>query len=361
MNSRKFYMDVLSILSCVAVVYLHCSTVVFVNQGDLLWLLSIVVQSIFCFAVPIFFMISGANLIGYRSKYDTKTFLIKRIRRILVPLAGFSLLYYVLACFAPGPFGLTARQFSLVEFSHDLLTNRICDVYWFLYSILGLYFVTPLLSLAANRKKLIEYLLLLSLLSTAVIPLLNRFSADHTLMSLFVIPYLTGPIFFYLLGYYVERYVDTLTMHRPTLCLIGLMSIVFMSAMTFKTNVAHTVISGAFTSYDSFYVNVYHIPCIALSLSVFLLFKTLEPRFQNASFSRGDVFRLISTASFYVYMLHMLVIHALDVYVPHRILWDLGLRPIVVVFLSFILAIGVVLLKRSVRRLSKVCDSEQFK
>lgn len=350
-------MDVLSILSCIAVVYLHCSTVVFVNQGDLLWLLSIIIQSIFCFAVPIFFMISGANLIGYRSKYETKAFLIKRIRRIVIPLVCFSFLYYALSCFAPGPFGLTPRQFNLVEFSRDLLTNSICDVYWFLYSILGLYLITPLLSLAANRKRLIEYLLFLSFLSTALIPLINRFSTTHTLMSLFVIPYLTGPIFFYLLGYYVERYVDDSAKYRPILLMIGLVSIVLMAIMTIKTNMTHTVASGNYAAYDNFYVYIYHVPCIALSLSIFLWFKSLEPLFQKISCLRGGVFTSFASAPFYVYLLHMLVIHALDVYVPHRILWDLGIRPVVVVFLSFSCATLVLFLKRVMRRLIRLCSS----
>ena len=35
MTVRRHYMDVLNVLSCFAVVALHCTTVVYVNQGDL--------------------------------------------------------------------------------------------------------------------------------------------------------------------------------------------------------------------------------------------------------------------------------------------------------------------------------------
>ena len=48
--------------------YLH-------EAGDAEWLIDVVYQSLCIFAVPVFFMISGANLLGYRKKYDTKTFL----------------------------------------------------------------------------------------------------------------------------------------------------------------------------------------------------------------------------------------------------------------------------------------------
>lgn len=42
------YMDVLNVLSCFAVVVLHCTTVVYVNQGDVQWFVSIALQSLLC-------------------------------------------------------------------------------------------------------------------------------------------------------------------------------------------------------------------------------------------------------------------------------------------------------------------------
>lgn len=354
MKVRNTYMDVLGILSCIAVIYLHCSTVVFVNQGDLLWALSIVVQSCFCFAVPVFFMISGANLIGYRSKYDTQTFLTKRIKRVALPLIGFSLLYYLLSCFAPSVFGLGARQFNLFDFGRDVLTNRICDVYWFLYSIIALYAITPLLSLASDNKRLLGYLLTLSFLSTAVIPLINRFALTHDLLSLFVIPYLSGPLFFYLLGYYLERFADHLPIKRWIMVTLGLLSIAGMAFMTLRTNASHTVVSGAFAPFDNFYIHIYNLPCVMFSSCIFLLFRSFEGQFRCIPFFSSGVFRKIAQAPFYVYLIHMLIVNTLDVYVPHRILWDLGLRPLVVTVLAFAFSLVYIPLRTSIVRFARL-------
>lgn len=41
------------------------------------WNTSLIVECLFYFAVPVFVMLSGANLMNYRKKYDTKTFLLK--------------------------------------------------------------------------------------------------------------------------------------------------------------------------------------------------------------------------------------------------------------------------------------------
>lgn len=71
---RLYYIDILNILSCFAVVVLHCSGGVFYYQKTRLWFIYMFLQTVAHFAVPVFFMITGANLLDYRKKYDTKTF-----------------------------------------------------------------------------------------------------------------------------------------------------------------------------------------------------------------------------------------------------------------------------------------------
>lgn len=350
MVRRTIYMDVLSILSCVAVVYLHCSNVVFLNEGNLMWFLAIVVQAVFSFAVPVFFMLSGANLLGYREKYDTKTFLKKRLKRVIVPLAGFSLLYYIISCCAPGAFGLPVREPSVSGFIIELLTNRICDVYWFMYSIISLYLVTPLLSCAARDTHLLRYLLALSFVSTAVIPLVNRFDPTHTLLSLFAIPYLTGPIFFYLLGYYVQHCVEIDDRIRGVLIACLFASLGIMIGMTFKTNVSHTVMSGTYADYDNFYVNIQNVFCIVYSCAIFGLMKRAEPWLRERDVFHSAGFRLLSSVTLYVYLIHMLVINMLDVYMPHSIIWDFGVRPPFVVIVSIAFGLLLIAVRAVVRR-----------
>lgn len=92
---RLYYIDILNILSCFAVVVLHCSGGVFYYQKTRLWFIYMFLQTVAHFAVPVFFMITGANLLDYRKKYDTKTFFKKRAARTLAPFLFWSLLYWV--------------------------------------------------------------------------------------------------------------------------------------------------------------------------------------------------------------------------------------------------------------------------
>ena len=82
---RLYYIDILNILSCFAVVVLHCSGGVFYYQKTRLWFIYMFLQTVAHFAVPVFFLITGANLLDYRKKYDTKTFFKKRAARTLAP------------------------------------------------------------------------------------------------------------------------------------------------------------------------------------------------------------------------------------------------------------------------------------
>ena len=280
MTVRHHYMDVLNVLSCFAVVVLHCTTIVYINQGDMQWFVSVALQSLFTFAVPVFFMISGANLIGYRSRYSTKVFFQKRLKRVLMTLAGFSFFIYVLSCLAPTQLGLPARSFSLSEFIQLFLTNQICDAYWFMYSILILYLITPLLACFASNKRLLEYAIGLCIVSTAVIPFANRFAPNHKLFSMFAVPYLTGAIMYYLIGYYIVTYSPfegRAEKMRPVFLIAAICFVVFMARMTIKTNAPHTALSGAYSDYANFYNEYLHLPVLVYSFHVVQIFRAAFP------------------------------------------------------------------------------------
>lgn len=52
---RLYYIDILNILSCFAVVVLHCSGGVFYYQKTRLWFIYMFLQTVAHFAVPVFF------------------------------------------------------------------------------------------------------------------------------------------------------------------------------------------------------------------------------------------------------------------------------------------------------------------
>ncbi|MCQ2971952.1 MAG: hypothetical protein MJ209_01460 [archaeon] len=61
-NNRIEYISLASVLSAIAVVYLHTNSVYHNFSFERYWITANIIECVFYFAVPIFFMISGALL-----------------------------------------------------------------------------------------------------------------------------------------------------------------------------------------------------------------------------------------------------------------------------------------------------------
>lgn len=109
MKNRILYFDILNIFACICVVYMHCTYNAVITDGAP-WVVSRIVTCVAKPAVPIFVALSGANLLNYRNKYDTKTFFKKRFSRILIPFVAWSVVYFI----------FYRRHFNLAEFGGGL-------------------------------------------------------------------------------------------------------------------------------------------------------------------------------------------------------------------------------------------------
>lgn len=94
-DNRKIYIDILNIIAIIAVVALHCNGIVHGSPNTRAWNSSLIVECICYFAVPLFLMLTGATLMNYRKKYDTKTFFKKRILKVAIPFIFWAIIMFV--------------------------------------------------------------------------------------------------------------------------------------------------------------------------------------------------------------------------------------------------------------------------
>lgn len=111
---------------------------------DGVWFCFTVLTSLAFTAVPCFFMMSGALLLGRRGKLDCGTFYLHHLPRILLPLAVWSVI------------SLTVKQeFTTIK---DVL-GGLCSALqgptmyslWFLYTLIPLYILVPFLKLITDH------------------------------------------------------------------------------------------------------------------------------------------------------------------------------------------------------------------
>ncbi len=68
--SKKFYISALSVLASFAVVVLHVNGVFWNFSRERYWITANIIESVMYFAVPVFFMITGATLMNYNKSFS---------------------------------------------------------------------------------------------------------------------------------------------------------------------------------------------------------------------------------------------------------------------------------------------------
>ena len=91
-KKRIHYLSLMSIISAFAVVMLHTNGCFWSFSTERYWVTANIIESVMYFAVPVFFMITGATLIDYRERYSTKQYVEKRIQKTVVPFLIWSVI-----------------------------------------------------------------------------------------------------------------------------------------------------------------------------------------------------------------------------------------------------------------------------
>lgn len=317
----------LNILSCFAVVLLHTTLPVYGPTPTHLWMRMAGLQALAIFAVPIFFMISGMNLLGYRDRYSTETFFRKRLWRVgRAILLGSVVCYLLYGLFSSSFYGADSfiGKYGIVDFVKRFLTNQINDTYWFFYSIIYLYVLTPVLSLVVKNRRCVEYMLALTALVAVAFPLAERFHlAPAYVNTLFGWPLFSSiSLLYFLAGYYFHVYWKPVRYQAAFAGTVFVLCVIGMTWMGLRSNDY-----GHAGAYDSYYAGITSPLCVLQTLALFLLFQSLEPRLQNIPAKAMQWLKLVSGASLGVYLFHILVINWIHPDVLSRVLGKLSSLP----------------------------------
>ena len=147
------------------------------------------------FGLPLFVMLTGALLLNpVKSDEPLRVFYKKRFNRIGLPFVFWTIIYFV--------WTFTVLDWSFTPF--NVLQGLISGSYyhlWYLYVLMGLYAVTPVLRVLVKNltRNLFTYLLILWFTGTVVTPAIHTFTDFNFNPVVFVIFDWVG----YLLGIYL--------------------------------------------------------------------------------------------------------------------------------------------------------------
>ena len=329
-NERVVYFDILNIICMIAVVAMHVNGATHGSPLVRAWKSSFAIDCIFYFAVPVFYMLSGATLYNYREKYDTKTFFKKRLTKIIVPLIYWSIFVYIFKVYLSKDLKPAT---GILNFINMILGNKIEGTYYFMFDILGIYLTMPLLSLVLKKEnnKDLWLVVFLFFVFNGVLPnILPLFNI--TLYSSLSVQ-MGGYIVFVILGYLLST-TDIKKNHRIMIYMGTIIGLIYRYVTTYIFSMEKGVVVKTTWGYTSWH-------SILLACSVFLIVKELSKRLKLSD-KKEKILKEVSSCSFGIYLTHMMVITSqirlLDI---NRLSWTWRTFGIISTYLITLLAVWI--------------------
>ncbi|KFM99549.1 hypothetical protein D0U04_17725 [Bacillus clarus] len=292
---RLVYMDWLRVLATIAVVTIHVAAgyVSVLDSNNLSrWMSGNLFESLSRASVPIFVMISGALLLKGTKDISILEFLQKRASKVIIPFVGWSTLFYLYGAYI-GYFPASLKQ-GIKYF----LTDSIGGHLWFLYMIVGIYLITPLLKIFVKNagKREVEYFLILWLYASVILKLIKYYYPINFNIELF---YVTNYVGYFLLGYYLSNY-DITKKWRNISYIGGFVGFIGTFFITYHYTVK------ADGQLDQFWYEYFAPGVLLMAIGLFVFFRYT---FQNSERKLPFLLRGINQASLGIYILHFFLLN----------------------------------------------------
>lgn len=303
------------------------------------------------FAVGCFFMVSGALLLAPDRSFE----LVRQTRRVVVPLVVWSAVYVGFAVWlsrtdrplVSGSVG-DPDLAAPVEVLRDAVSGPVAYHLWFVYVLVGLYLLVPLLRPATarppdERRPLLVYAVALLLGLELVQRLLPRlWDGAPDLHGGFLGVFPSGYLGVFLLGFLLFHHPPRVPAVVPAVVAVAGFAWIVLAVWR-----QQSAAEPSLWAYDDL-----NLPVLMLAAGVFALVTRPGARSRPS----GHLVGLASTLSFRVYLLHALVLHLVRTEGPTGDLY--GSSPVVgipvAVLVTLVVCFGLAWAMEQVRPLRRV-------
>ena len=307
-SNRIISYDILRIIATLSIVMIHtaASFVLSSPVGSFEFTVSNFIDSLARVGVPIFAMISGALMLNENKKTSITDMLSHALK--IFGLLLFWSLFYAVYYYIAIPI-ITSKPINIAAAFKAVIDGHYH--FWFLYMLIGLYIVTPILRLFVKKenKKYISYMLAIMVAVNFVAPFVNFFTKQYFMggdsllhyIEKFELPFSTGCLTYYILGWYLTTF--EIKKNRRTLIyvlgVVGFLSTFLCSQLLTTESVeAH----GVFYSHNI--INVF-LHSVAIFVFVIYWSKDKDIKHKNALVK-------ISTTTFGIYIIHDITLRFVD-------------------------------------------------
>lgn len=199
--------DLIRIVAIFMVVVIHSNVIYLENNvGSLGWIIMMEITAVCLISVPLFFMLSGALLLNVNRVIGINELFIKRLAKQFIPFILWSLIYVFLRILI-GKLPLAINSIT------KLLYEPAYYQFWFMYTLLSIYLLLPILQVVVQHsdQKQIEYLLGIWIVFSVLIPNISYFYKEFKISEHVDLILCEGYIGYFLLGFYLSKYKRDIT------------------------------------------------------------------------------------------------------------------------------------------------------
>ena len=242
MKKREYAFDILRVIAMIMVIIVHVSNIYSRSFGIISnssFFISLVFNTISRVSVPIFFMISGALLLD--REFDLKKY-IKRISKFIILIVIWDSIYLLWEYFF---LGTTYTEL------YKLLFNPYRAHLWFLYTILVIYILQPIIRyILYKASENFKFVLLCIWLTISTISIVNsKFTLALTILTY---------IGFFVLGKFIYDFIKKNTFKKYNLLLIITMVICFFASISlnYLSSIQYKMFYNLYFAYKTPFITI---------------------------------------------------------------------------------------------------------
>lgn len=337
-NNKQIYLEILRIFAIFLVIYNHTKNQGFSLYADLndysfQYFLSLILSLVCKCAVPIFFMISGAVLLG--KEESVRDLFVKRIFRLVIIDVIFVLLQYLRLVRLAG-----FETFSVKTYLHYLYSEDILEQYWYIKAYLAYLLMLPILRLIVKNAKKEHYYYLIGLnIVFIIVAIIYIFTGQN--LNVYV-QIRTNTILYPLIGYYLANVAD-INRGRKNYCIV------------FGSIIGLIIIGCGIQLY---YYNAYHeytdyVSNVTTDLFAMAFFILARMLFDNDRIGKkaGRIICLIGSGTFGAYLMEDIIRGLIDdICINMNTFMPMMLSCIIFVIISMVIAISITIV------INKICN-----
>lgn len=290
-KNRNFSIDFIRAVACFMIVGIH-STPSYLHNGTLADSINNLLKAFYHVGLPAFFMISGYLMLSSQIK-NLAVWYFNRLITIVIPFVIISFFHYIYV----NEYQITLN--SIINFATlTLRSNTAISIhFWFVYSIIGIYLITPALSylFSGLNKQTSMTALIIFLAIYAVNSNYQSIQILTGLPNIYMPPSESAWVFYFMIGGFLYHCTDSFKVWQSSSIYVG--GFVTTALLTYLSPNKFNI---SFGQYDT------NVSMVIYTIGFFTLMITISKMINSGVTS--TIINFISKQSYIVYLLHVSIL-----------------------------------------------------